>query len=60
MISVDENRKWVERARWCRRQADETERDLPPRGEGEAKSMAELSVEFWRGLADNIEEGMIA
>ena len=58
MTSVEGKRKWVERALWCRRQADETERDLPPGGEGESKSMAELSVEFWRGTAQNILENL--
>lgn len=60
MTAVERNRKWVERARWWSRQADAIERDLPSRRDGEPKSMAELSVELWRGLADNIEKEMTA
>lgn len=58
MTSAERKRKWVERALWCHMQADERARDLPPRGEEESKSMAELSVEFWRGMAQNIMESL--
>lgn len=60
MTAAESNRKWAERARWCRGQAIEAARDLPPRHGDEPKSMTELSVEFWRGLADNIDKGMTA
>ncbi|MBJ7575675.1 hypothetical protein [Luteimonas sp. MC1828] len=58
MIAADANRKWLERARWCHRQADEAERDLQPRGVDEPKSMTELAVDFWRGMALTILESL--
>ena len=60
MIADNRKQVWRDRARWCIEQAIETERTLQPRGECEAKTMAEVSVEFWRGMARDITESLDA
>lgn len=55
-MTADKIRIWRERVRWCIAQADAIERDLPPRSDCDPKTMAEMSVDFWRGMAASIEK----